>query len=227
MKFYHYLILATVLLSLGSCNSGGSEAVAYFTDIVTLDSSTENGSVMSFRELNDSPVITLTTSTPLSKEQIGKRIVILYSPIGTLEHGVSGNINILDAAVTYGGGAAPLDAVVDSLDNWKSDQVTLMQAYRSGKYLNLGMVLPTYTSLEKFRCYIDITTLDSEYPEIHVVYKAKDGYDTVSSNFFGSYDISNIWNRPGVKGLKVLYNGLNESSTTIEKNAATAPDSEK
>lgn len=223
MKLTHYLVLAGAALSLGSCNSGGSDAVAYYTDIVTLDSSTDQGSVMSFRELNDSPVVTLTSAVSLPKGHVGKRIVVIYSPIGTIEHGVSGNVNIVNEALTYGAGAAPLDAVVDSLDNWKSDEVSYMQAYRSGKYLNLGMLLPTSTTLEKFRCYIDVTTLDSEYPEIHVVYKAKEGYDSTSGNFFGSYDISDIWNRSGVKGVKVLYTGRNDSSVTIEKESSTDP----
>ncbi len=224
MKFTHYLVLAAAALSLGSCNSGGSESVAYFTDIVTLDSSTDAGSVMSFRELNDSPVITLTSTKPLNKEQVGKRIVIVYSPVGTIQHGVSGNVNLINAGLTYGAGAAPLDAVVDSLDNWKSGEISFMQAYRSGEYLNLGMILPTNATLEKFRCYIDITTLDNEYPEIHVVYKAKDGYDSASGNFFGSYNISGIWNRPNVKGIKVLYKGYNNGSTIIEKSSSTEPE---
>ena len=65
---------------------------------------------MTFRELNDSPVITLTSSQPFNKDQVGKRIVIVYSPIGTIEHAVSGNVTIVDAAPTFGGGAAPTDA---------------------------------------------------------------------------------------------------------------------
>lgn len=149
--------------------------------------------------------------------------MIVYSPVGTTEHGVSGQVNIVNAGKTYGGGAAPIDAVVDSLDNWNSDQVSYMQAYRSGKYLNLGMILPTFSSLDKFRCYIDVTTLENEYPELHVVYKAKPGYDSASGNFFGSYDISNIWNRPGVKGVKVLYKGTNQSETVIKKETETKP----
>lgn len=71
MKHTKLNIVAAAVLSLGvlaGCNSGSSEAVAYYTDIVTLDSSNERGSVMSYREINDSPVITLTTTTPLSQE---------------------------------------------------------------------------------------------------------------------------------------------------------------
>ena len=82
MKLTRYLIIAAAALSLGACNNSGDNAVAYFTDIVTLDSSTDQGSVMTFRELNDSPVITLTSTTALPKDNVGKRIVILYSHVG-------------------------------------------------------------------------------------------------------------------------------------------------
>lgn len=190
MKLTHYLILAAAALSLGSCNSGGSEAVAYYTDIVTLDATNSGGSVLTFQVLNDSPLVTLTTNAKLSESYVGKRIVVIYSPVGTLKHGVSGQVNLVEAGLTFGGGAAPLNAVVDSLDNWSSDEVRYMQAYRSGRYLNLGMTLPTTAMPEKFQCYLDVTTADSEYPELHVVFKAKPGYDSQTTNFFGSYDIA-------------------------------------
>ena len=49
MKLTHYLVLAAAALSFGACNNDSNEAVAYFTDIVTLDSSSDKGSVMTFR----------------------------------------------------------------------------------------------------------------------------------------------------------------------------------
>ena len=223
MKFTHCLFLAASALAMSACSNGSDSSTVYYTDIVTLDASSASGSVMTYQDKNDSPVVTLTTTTPLSEKQVGKRIVIIYSPIGTLEHGVSGSINLVNAGMTFGGGAAPLDAVADTLDNWNSDQVSYMQAYRSGKYLNMGMILSTTEMPEKLRCYLDVTTADNEYPELHLVYKAKPGYDSQSANFFASYDISSIWNRPGVKGFKVLFNGATSSSVTIEKESAQAP----
>lgn len=223
MKFTNYLFFAAAALAMSACNNDSDSSAAYYTDIVTLDASSESGSVMTFQEKDDSPVITLTSTAPLSAEQIGKRIVIVYSPVGTLQHGVSGEIKLLNAGLTFGGGNAPLDAVVDTLDNWKSDIVSYMQAYRSGKYLNMGMVLPTNAMPEKLNCYLDINTIDSEYPELHLVYKAKPEYDSESSNFFASYDISNIWDRIEVKGIKLFFNGSFENTMTIEKESVEAP----
>ena len=221
MKLTHYLILAAAALSLGSCNSDSEPGQSQYVDIVTLDSSSEAGSVLTYRVLDDSPLVTLTSTQAFSKDQIGKRIFIMYSTVNNVEHGVSSAVNILYAGSTLGGGAAPLPAVVDTLDNWYSEEIQFMQAYRSGKYLNLGMTLPTTTSPEKFECYLDVTTENNEYPELHLVYKAKSGFDVQSMNFFGSYDISKIWDRSTTKGIKLIFNGTDQKSVTIEKNTPT------
>lgn len=222
MKLTHYLILAAAALFLGACNGSSDSVQQQYVDIVTLDSSAQGvGSVMTYRVLDDSPLITLTTTQAFSQDQVGKRIFIIYTTAEGVEHGVSGPINIQFANTTLGAGAAPLPAVADTLENWYSEQIDFMQAYRSGDYLNLGMTLLTTTNPAKFECYVDVATENSEYPELHLIYKAKPGYDTQSMNFFGSYNISNIWNRYDVKGIKLFYNGANENSVTIEKEVPT------
>ena len=87
MKLIHYLILAAAALSLGACNSSSdSPSSGTYLDIVTLKSTDQQGSIMTFNEENDSPLITLSCSQAFSKEQVGKRIVVLYQPIGGLAH---------------------------------------------------------------------------------------------------------------------------------------------
>lgn len=220
MKLTHYLVLAAAALSFSACNSSSDPVKTQYVDIVTLESSTESGSVMTYRVLDDSPEITLTSSQSFSKDQIGKRIFIMYTSDNDDKHGVSGPVSIQFAGPTLGGGAAPLPASVDSLNNWHSEEIQFMQAYRSGKYLNLGMTLPTTNNPEKFACYLDVASENSEYPELWIVYKSKVGFDTQSMNFFGSYDISGIWDRPNVKGIKLHYNdnGDAEQIVTLEKN---------
>ena len=53
------------------------------------------------------------------------------------------------------------------------------------------------------------------------MYKAKSGFDVQSMNFFGSYDISKIWDRSTTKGIKLIFNGTDQKSVTIEKNTPT------
>ena len=117
MKITHYLLLAAASLSFGACNSIGGDPVTQYADIVTLASSNENGSVMTFNAIDDSPLVTLTTTQAFSKDQIGKRIFIIYTPENSDEHAVSGPVNIVHVGATLGGGAAPLVAVADTLDN--------------------------------------------------------------------------------------------------------------
>lgn len=223
MKITHYLLLAAASLSFGACNSAGGDPVTQYADIVTLVASSEDGSVMTFNAIDDSPLVTLTTTQAFSKDQIGKRIFIIYTPINSDEHAVSGPVDIEHAATTIGGGAAPIVAVADTLDNWASDNIEFMQAYRAGDYLNLGMTLNTTTNPQKFECYVDKTTLDSEYPELRIIFKAKPGYDTQSYNFFGSYNISDIWYRPNVKGVKVMWDGTDKNAVTLEKTTQIKP----
>ncbi|MDE5684042.1 MAG: hypothetical protein K2I39_07520 [Muribaculaceae bacterium] len=220
MKLIHYLILAAAALSLGACNSSSdSPSSGTYLDIVTLKSTDQQGSIMTFNEENDSPLITLSCSQAFSKEQVGKRIVVLYQPIGGLAHAESGAVNVIQAGSVFGSGSAPVPAVVDTLDNWYSDHISDLQAYRAGQYLNLGMHMPSNPSIQpkKFECYIDETTLDNDYPELHIVFKSNSSIDQQDVSYFGSYNISSIWNRRNIKGIKVCYNGLYGKSVTIEK----------
>lgn len=216
MKLVNYLILALAALAFTACNSD-SEPQTTYMDIVTLVSSDDQGSAMTFNEINDSPLVTLTTTQKFSKDNIGKRIVIMYSPVGTNEHAVSGAVDILFASLTLGAGAAPLPAVPDTLDNWASEPVDAMQIYRAGQYINIVATLQTATNPKKFQCYVDEATVNSEYPELHIVYKSVPGYDTQATNFFASYSIESLWNRLNVKGLKVIYGETSQDEVTIEK----------
>lgn len=220
MKLIHYLILAAAALSFGACNSSSdSPSSGTYLDIVTLKSTDQQGSIMTFRKENDSPLVTLSCVQAFSKEQVGKRILILYKPIGGLAHAQSGDVTVIQAGAVFGSGAAPVPAIVDSLDNWYSDQISYLQAYRAGQYLNLAMQMASNPSVapKKFECYVDETTLDSAYPELHIVFKSNADIDQQELNFYGSYDISGIWSRQNVEGIKVMCRGYSGETVTIEK----------
>jgi len=224
MKLTNCLILAAAALSFSACNSSSDEpSISTYMDIVTLKSSDQQGSVMTFNKENDSPLVTLTCSQAFSKEQIGKRIVILYQPLGGIAHAESGDVNVIQAGMVFGSGAEPLPAVVDTLDNWFSDDISYMQAYRAGHYLNLAMQMSSNPQAKpkKFECYVDETTLDNAYPELHIVFKSNAGFDQQALNFYGSYNISSIWSRNNVEGIKVMYNGIDGASITIEKDTSS------
>lgn len=216
MKILNYLILAVAAIAFTACNSDDDPQTTYM-DIVTLVSSDDQGSLMTFRELDDSPLVTLTTSQKFSQDNVGKRIVIMYNPVGTDEHAVSGSVDILYASLTLGAGAEPLPAVADTLNNWESQTIDAMQVYRAGEYINIVATLQTATNPQKFQCYVDETTVDSEYPELHIVFQSVPGYDTQATNFFASYNIEGLWNRLDVKGLKIMFNGNTQQEVTIEK----------
>ncbi len=220
MKLTHYLILAAAALSLGSCNSDSdSPSAGMYMDIVTLKSTDQQGSIMTYNQEDDSPLVTLSCSQAFSKEQVGKRIVVIYQPINGLAHGESGPVNVIQAGTVFGSGAEPVPAVVDTLDAWYSDHITYLQAYRAGHYLNIAMRFDANPSIppKKFECYVDESTLESDYPELHIVYKGNNDINQQELSYMGSYDISSIWSNRKVCGIKLLYNGIDGSSITIEK----------
>ncbi len=217
MKFTKCLIIAAAAVSFAACDTS-SDYKEQYLNIVTLDASNSSGSVLSYQTINDSPLITLTTTQGFSENQVGKRVVILYTGLNdNFDNEKGGPVNILSAAPTFGGGEKIKPASVDTLDNWASNEIAFVSPFRSGKYLNLPMAINTAYNLKKFACYYDVTTIDSAYPEVHLIMQTTPGYESAySSNFYGSYDMSDIWFRPSVLGIKVFYNG--DKSVTLEKN---------
>lgn len=74
---------ATAMFAFTACNSSDdSDTGNQYADIVTLESTAPSGSVMTFREKDDSPLITLTTTQAFSAEIFtpGTRILAIYHP---------------------------------------------------------------------------------------------------------------------------------------------------
>ena len=133
---------ATAMFAFTACNSSDdSDTGNQYADIVTLESTAPTGSVMTFREKDDSPLITLTTTQAFSTEIFtpGTRILAIYHPESN-KRGESGPVTVAAASPTLGTGSAPVPAVVDTLDNWASDRIVMPgeSVWRSGYYLNMA-----------------------------------------------------------------------------------------
>lgn len=215
MKLINYLLVALLTLTLGACNTNENNQKIAYVDIMTLEATGESGSVLTFRLQGNSPLITLTCSKPFSQELVGKRLVIIYTIVSDTQRGEDGVIDIEQSGATFGGGDAPKVSTAGATDNWQSDEIELVQAELSGEYLNLGLTLNTNTSPRVFELYVDETTMDSDYPELHLVYEPQANSGGTSYSFFGSYNIGGLMNRPTAKGVKLTYNGFKEGEGTI------------
>lgn len=215
--------LALAALGFTACNGDDEPIRKSFIDIVTLDTNTSSGATMSFNRLDDSPQIFLTSSVQLPEKyfKAGTRILIIYQT-PTDEQYVSGPCDIIQAGNTLGAGEAPIPAVVDTLDNWKSSNMEIVQKWRSGSYLNFSASMYTYGAPAKFRTYVDEKTLDNEYPELHVTYEPTTNGQQQNLTYYASYNIANIINRPNAKGVRVRYiSAAGEKEFTIERGGSS------
>lgn len=215
------MMLITLGFGLSSCSEADDpinfKDIVY--DVVTIAAKTPDGTTFTFRKLGDSPLITLTTDQAITGQsaQVGKRVVIGYVPEG--QRYESGTIKLVTIALAYG--PELKSGTAESTSDWKSDPYTLVQLWRSGEYLNIQLLAAFSTEPSKFELYLDSNTADSEYPELHVVFR-RDFTSEINRDVFGSYDISSIWNLGSCKGVKVFYNttaGVQSSLITKETSA--------
>lgn len=100
-------------------------------------------------------------------------------------------MTVAAASPTLGKGSAPVPAVVDTLDNWASDRIVMPgeSVWRSGYYLNMAFQAISTATPKKFYVYVDEKTVDSEYPELHVVFKSGNSSSMYNFAFYASYNI--------------------------------------
>lgn len=211
MKIKTLLLITLAAVAFAACNSSGDDPTAgvQFTDMMTLTKMTDDGAVLTYVPENDGANITYTTTTVFQKDVYseGMRIMAIYKPLTTDQWGVPGPIQVKAAAPTLGKGHAPVVAIGDTLNNWKSDPMANAFIWRTGNYVNLAFEELFSPTPEKFACYVDAKTLDSSYPELHIVYTLGRHYEERSYQLYASYNIADLWNRVGVKGICVYYNG--------------------
>lgn len=221
-KILSTTLTAAAIATLGSCNSDSDTpgGATLYTDIVTYQGNGTGGSTFTFRKEGDSPLITLTCSRTLASDFVpGSRILIQYAP-ETGKQYMSGPINLAGAANVEGGGAPVEELTAAQTTNWLSDAVNVSTIFRSGEYLNLQFTGTLGSEVAKVRMVADTETLDSEYPELHLIFGPYTAALGQYYLFTCSWSIESVWNRPGCKGIKVLYKnngGLIGGSVTINK----------
>lgn len=219
------LLTAAVMLSMGFVSCDDDDKIDpntknQYIDMVTYEGVGIDGATFTFQQLNDSPVITLTSSQTMNtidfKPQ--SRIVISYTTQSN-EHYVSGPINITGAMNTIGGGDAPENGDATTTNNWASDPIDMYQLWRTGDYLNLYFAGALGDHDANVHFYLDESTIDDETPSLHLTYGPYVGITNQTYLFYASYDISEIWKKDTCKGLKVYYKdlGTTDGYTLISK----------
>lgn len=216
--FYIVLpVLSALLLSSCSDDSGVDGPVdMQLWNIVTYTGhrSGTDGSVFTFRQVDDTPEIELTSDRTLPDDvETGSRLMIRYIPANG-EAYASGPISLLSASRINQGPA--LTEWKDEYEQWDRDKVFLYSMWRTGMYINFHLRLTYSTEPRVFTLVLDPATKDSDMPGfylVHIMDKVTDYHDRA---YFASFDISEIWNRESVRGVTVRV-----ANTNLDKDIFT------
>lgn len=206
-----FLTILSVLTLTTSCNSNdpaGPGVGDLFFDIATLESATDNGSTFTLRKDGDSPLVTLTSTVPKSQINadyfpVGCRLLIGYLPESG-EAYVSGPVTLYILSYVYNG--VIQESTAEATTNWNTASQQVNSIWRTGNWLNFH-VMCDYASINlkpnKYDLVVDETTLNDEYPKAYVIYEPDTRVNSVTQNFYASFNIAEVWNLPHVKGLQV------------------------
>lgn len=184
-------------------------------DIVTYTGtqSGETGSVFTFRQVDDTPEITLTSTKTLQEVEPGTRLMIRYIPESGKAY-MSGPINLLAASRITNGKAET--EWKDEYSAWDRDKVFVYSAWRTGSHINFHLRLTYSTDPRVFNLVLNPATAESDMPEYYLVHIMSAQTDYHDRAYFASFDISEMWDKPEVMGVTVRV-----ANTNLDKDIFT------
>lgn len=223
-----FMLTLAVILGLTSCNTNDGPEVNenYFLDIVNYEADSPTGSTFTFRRQGDSELITLTCPQRLSANdfKVGTRVIINYVPESGKQY-VSGPVRLVAAANVEGRGEAIPRATKAETDDWASDGITVHALFRSGNFINLQFTGALGAQKAVVKMLVDSETIDSDTPEVYIIYGPYTGVVDHTYMFYGSWSIADIWNRPNCKAIRINFKGMGTviSPVTIAKSGSDTP----
>lgn len=232
-KTAHLAAIAAIAVSAAACsskeNNGGGVPDDTLYDIVTLDpaSASAQGSVFTFRRWGDSPLITLVSPLKVDSKVVkpGERLMIAYTPAegNSVDH--SGGIDLY-AYMTVLNGSVSIATDVETA-SWSTESLNIYSLWPSGNYINIHSGLRIDQPPVKFEIVADEATVDDAMPDLYVLYKAGDGNEGNLVNYYASFDISEVLERPNCQGVNIY--AANSYGTTRKwtfRRGETAPPSD-
>ena len=201
--------LMLIILAAVSCSRPGIDAdVAMdYAEIVTYEGMRDGKSVFTFRKVDDSPLITLTSRQTFDEDIApGTRMLIGYTN-STNEPFVSGPVDLYMARrITQ---SAAVTTWEDVYDLWDIDPVWLNSMWRSGEYINLRVRLTYTTEPRLFALVLEPRTAQTEWPTFYVAHVMTEYPDYHDREYYASFDISEFRAKEGIKGVRVVINDTN------------------
>lgn len=202
--FYSLMIVMSGLMV--SCNSTGDEPPAgdVFYDIATLvSSSKEAGTVVTVQEGANTPLVTLTFPNEINKElvPVGTRFLLAYVPLSGVAY-QSGPITVYGIGYVYN--SVVTEGNKETTNSWATMQQNIISLWRTGNWINIQAEC-TYVQEKPtmYKLVVDETTLDTEYPEVHLLYEADTSVNADTKLFYSTFNIESVWSLEHVKGIRV------------------------
>lgn len=219
-------IITCISAMLTSCsdddNSSGMPTSAVY-DFVTIDSTSEKGSVFTLQKNDDSPLICYYAAVNFSKIEglsEGDRIILCYNRSDG-ETYTSGNIDVYGYALLSNTKKSVVTDSAAQAEGFACQPMKVNALWRTGRFINVDTEISVFMASKPktFILATDSTTLSDEVPKLHLYYINADGNDGYSPyTIYGSFDINDIWSRDECKGIEVFYLTANgEKSQTFLK----------
>lgn len=201
------IVLATGLTGCLDHDTVDGDVTAQVQTLATFDGNTPDGARFSYIAEGDGPLVNLhaTVSVDTVRMRTGDRVLLTYVP-----RDKEGQISLISAIRVNGGMLKREDA--EALKGWDADPLFVEALWRTGGYINLRCKLLWAPEPRRYRLEADSTTLDREVPDLYVAHAIPDSTDRKSAYMasnYASFDISALWSRPEIKGVKVHVNNSN------------------
>lgn len=211
------LFALTLLTSCLSDNGHDGPVDMTYWDIATFTGNIDGKANFTIRQVNDSPEASLIAQTAIriddNNDITGKRMLIRYAPENNKPY-TSGAITLYSAS-PVNQSPTKIESI-EKYPDWSRDAVYLYSTWRTGKYLNFHVSL-TYDSEPRMFCIVaDEATLENKYPDLYLVHIMKQVTDYHDRRYYASFDISEIWDRDNVCGVR-----LHVSNSNLDKDIFT------
>lgn len=179
-------------------------------DFVTIDSTSDKGSVFTMQKNGDSPLISYHAPVNFSKIEgisVGDRIILCYNRTDG-ETYTSGNIDVYGYALMSNTQKTAVKDSTAQSAGFACQPMKVNALWRTGRYINVDTEISVFMAArpKTFILAADSTTLNDDVPKLHLYYSNEDGNDGYSPyTIYGSFDINDLWSRNECKGVEIYY----------------------
>ena len=202
------MLALTLSTCLVSCNDDDKDDVEMFMAFVTYAESSKDGSVFTTRPNNDLPLVTFTSGIVLDskKYSTGKRYIIGYTTPSNKRF-ESGPISLMTIMNVTNGKAE--EATLNAIQGMQNNLLEVSMLQREGQYLNIEATAPIQFQPKTFGIYVDDETIGNARPDIYIGFET-DNTGGAYRTFFGSFDLSPIWDLPSCEGVRIHFHSNRE-----------------